>query len=327
MNYEILVVDDNKQAAVEFARLITVKAKLPAVATDDPNEAVRLTMSNPIKVALLDQRMPKKDGTVLFGDLKMVNPLLKAIMLTGEADANEVGEALNLGFRDYIHKSEVDAITPRVLLHYCSYYTDVAESLSNTSTSIYSFYRGLFWERYKIEFSLISADLIDENHIPSDSWKTIVKIDAGERTKRTVTRQEVSRFVVEEEEKAKLYSGVNAKIPVIEGLTAKLEETIEDRFMSTMSNEQTGTDTVEREFKLPDEPEDLQTLHVKSRQYEQAPVYKQIRAVIGKTCNCCDSLEVFMVNVNLLTSKVATRQIDYMSDCTDRITDTGFLLQ
>lgn len=96
--YEILVVDDNLQAAKEVARLINLQTRLEAVATDDPEEAVTILKENPIKVALLDQRMPKKDGTALFKDLRRVDSSVRAIMLTGEADANEVGDALNLGF-------------------------------------------------------------------------------------------------------------------------------------------------------------------------------------------------------------------------------------
>ncbi len=327
MSFEVLVVDDNKQAAIEFARLVTVKAKLSAIATDDPIEAIQLMKSNPIKVALLDQRMPKRDGTALFGDLKQVDPLLKAIMLTGEADAQEVGEALNLGFSDYIHKSEVDTITPRVLLHYCSYHIDIAEQSTIKNKSLYNFRRGPFWDRQTIDFFLVSADLLDAEYVRSDSWRTIVKIDAGERTKRTISRHKVSRLVIEEEEKAKLYAGVSAKVPIVEGLTAKLEETIEDRFKTTSMSEESTADTVEREFKLPEEPENPQALHVKSRQYEHAPVYQHIRLVIRKKCSCCNSSDVFVLNVNLLTSKVATRQIDFMSDGGNKITETGIVLQ
>lgn len=327
MNFEVLVVDDNKQAAVEFARLITVKAKLSAVATDDPDEAIELLRNNPIKVALLDQRMPKKDGTALYKDLIKIDPLLKAIMLTGEADAQEVGDALNLGFSDYIHKSNVETITPRVLLHYCSYYTDIAEQQDLQGDSIYTFSHGPFWNRYKIDFSLISIGLLEEKYSPSNSWQTIVKIDAGERTKRTITREKVQRLVIEAEEKAKLSAGVNSKIPILDGLAAKIESALEERFSETSLQENSATDAIEREFKLPDEPEDPGVLHVKSRKYEQAPVYQRIRLVISKACGCCNSSYVFVVNVNLLTSEVATRQEDFMSDGTNKVTSTGVVLQ
>ena len=73
MSYEVLVVDDSLQAALEFARLVRVKAKLESIATDDPDEAIEIVKSNSIKVALLDQRMPKKNGTELFLELKQID--------------------------------------------------------------------------------------------------------------------------------------------------------------------------------------------------------------------------------------------------------------
>jgi len=327
MSFEILVVDDHKQAAVEFSRLIEVKAKLSTVATDDPEEALELLRNHPIKVALLDQRMPKKDGTELYRDLKKVDPLLKAIMLTGEADPQEVGDALKLGFSDYIHKSEVENLAPRVLQHYCSYHTDIAEQSNVAQESIFSFSKGLLWEKYRIDFALISAKSLDVEYSPDDLWITIVKIDAGERKKRTVIRQDTERLLIEIEEKAKLSASVNAGISVVDSLTVKIESTLEEMFRGKVFEEKLTADTVEREFKLREEPADPETLHVKSRQYEQAPVYQRIRVLIGKTCSCCGSTDILTVNVNLLTSKIATRQIDYMNDGTKRIIQTGTVLR
>lgn len=324
MNYEVLVVDDNRQAAAEFARLISVKAKLRAIATDDPEEAIELTKSNPIKVAVLDQRMPKKDGTTLFPEILEVDPLIKGIMLTGEADGQEVGEAMNVGFIDYIHKSEVVNITPRVLLHYCSYHTDIAETDESPADVVFFYRKGPFWlGRHSIEFRLVSAESLSEEWVPPDSWRMIVKVEAGERTKRTVSRQDVSRFVLESEEKAKLAASVNAKIPLVDGLTTELESAVERRFSGTITTEETYTEAVEREFKLPDEPDDPNTLHVKSRQYEHAPVYRQVRITLRKSCTFCNANEVLALTVLHLTGRIATRQIDYMSDGTQRTTDTG----
>lgn len=326
MTYEVLVVDDNQQAAVEFARLISVEGKLSAIATDDPEEAVNLVKSNPIKVALLDQRMPKRDGTALFADLIKIDPLLKAVMLTGEADADEVGIAMGLGFSDYIHKSQVDTIVPRVLLHYCSYHTDIAERKVSSDELVYSFETGPFWNRQRIDFFLISTDIINNQYVRSDCWKTIVKIDAGERTTRTISRQDLSRFVIENEAKDKLYASASAKIPIVEGLTAKLESTMLKRFQETVSRERTDSETLEREFRLPNEPENPNDLHVKSRQYEHAPVYQQIRMVIRKVCSFCNTPEILVVNANLLAASISTRQIDFMSNGETRKTDTGVML-
>ena len=79
MAIEIIVVDDNLQAAQDFARLITLKTKLEAVAFDDPNEVIEKIKSLPIKVVVLDQRMPQKTGTELFKEILKIDTNIKAI--------------------------------------------------------------------------------------------------------------------------------------------------------------------------------------------------------------------------------------------------------
>ncbi len=322
MGYEVLVVDDNLSAAKEFARLIAVKADLRVIETDDPEEAISLVRENSIKVVLLDQRMPKKDGTKLFIDLKKIDPLLKAIMVTGEASAQELANAHDLGFVDYIHKSNVAKIIPCVLQHYCAYHTDVAENNTFPDTPLYSYTQGIFWHKTIISYHLISAEVTTEEHI-YNNWKTIVTVNAGEQITSTITRQNVSRLIFESEEKDKLLASLSAKTPIIKGLTAKLETVIEDRFKETSFKETTASSIVEKIYKLSEEPKDPNMIHVKSRVYEQSPVYRIIRLVIKKECSACDSKEIFSVNISYLTESIATRQIDYLSDGTQKIIDTG----
>ena len=124
-------------------------------------------------------------------------------MLTGEADADEVGKALNVGFSDYIHKSNVESITPRVLLHYCAYHTDLAERSAASAHLLYSHRRGIPLLGHTIDFHLVEAEILDEEYVFADSWKTIVRVDAGERKTHSVTLQRTSSFVVESEEKTK----------------------------------------------------------------------------------------------------------------------------
>lgn len=326
MNFEVLVVDDNHQAATEFARLINVQGQLNAVATDDPEEAVRLIQTNPIKVALLDQRMPKCNGTELYERLVEKDSLLKAIMLTGEADAQEVGSALKLGFVDYIHKSEVSDITTRVLLHYCSYHNDLAEQYSNCGEPIYSYNNGFLgkWGP-KIDFYLVTSEVVSREHVLEDSWKTIANINAGETIKTTLTKLNVERVIIEEEEKAKLDLNLSIKAPIFESLTGKIKSAVEERVKKSSQNEMSMTDTVEKEYKLPAEPEQQNVLHIKSRKYEHAPVYEQLKIAIRKECSSCSVKEIIFLNINTLTPKVATRQIDYMSDSSRQISDTGIL--
>src|SRR5215218_6116056 len=98
---KVLVVDDVAGAAEQYARLIRLGTQLNSIGVDDPNKAIEIVKSNPVCVAVLDQRMPGKSGTELFEEIKEIDASIKAIMLTGEADANEVAQAFRLGYDDH----------------------------------------------------------------------------------------------------------------------------------------------------------------------------------------------------------------------------------
>ena len=215
---------------------------------------------------------------------------------------------------------------PKALLHYLAYHTDLAERDAASETLLYSYRRGLPWFGYTVNFYLIAVEVIDEDYVFADSWRTIVTVDAGERKKHSVNLQRVTSFVVELEEKTKLLGNASFKLPLIEGLTTKLEEAVEERFKTTATSTETHTVTIEREFRLPEEPGEPGKIHVKSRQYEQAAVYRRLCIIIRKSCDCCESGEVIAATAFYLTEKTATRQRDYLSDGTSKVVETGVTL-
>lgn len=95
--YEILVVDDILEAAQDYARLINTKTGLKVIPTSDPDEAVRIVQHNDIKVLVLDQKMPIITGTELLKKLRLYTKA-RALMLTGEADIEDLGNAINMNF-------------------------------------------------------------------------------------------------------------------------------------------------------------------------------------------------------------------------------------
>src|SRR3954454_22120454 len=113
---QVLVVDDDRPSAEEYARLLTAATGLRVHYTDDPDEAVAVVRSGRVCVAVLDQRMPVS-GTELFRRLRAQDPNLRAILLTAEATQDEVGAALNLGFEQYLKKQNVVQSLPLAVLH------------------------------------------------------------------------------------------------------------------------------------------------------------------------------------------------------------------
>ena len=113
--YEILVVDDILEAAQDYARLISTKTGLKVIPTSDPDEAVRIVQHNDIKVLVLDQKMPIITGTELLKKLRLYTKA-RALMLTGEADIEDLGNAINMNFCAHVNKSQVVDL-PNSVLH------------------------------------------------------------------------------------------------------------------------------------------------------------------------------------------------------------------
>lgn len=323
MPIEILVVDDVRRAAEEYARLIQLKTELSTFTTDDPLEAVKLAKTNPIRVAVLDQRMPRRSGTNLYRDLKQIDPSIKAIMLTGEADASEVGEALKIGFASYLHKSDLGNLPNEVLLYHAQYEVDLAKKATDYPTvQLYQVRRGVPFG-HEIEVNLIASEILENQWVFHNSWVTTKQLNSGEQIREVDHIEITRRFIIEHEEDAKVASTVTGDVTLLANLKTSLESVLSDRYKEHLFSERKHTFEVVREYKLPEEPVSPQELHVVSRHFQRAPVYRGIRCLLMRFCQCCGTRKPFVVVVYQLTSKIATQQIDYLSDGSSRTVPTG----
>ena len=119
---EVLVVDDNRAAAESYAALIMARAQLLAVSTSEPGAAVKLMRENPIKAAVLDQRMPLKSGNSIVprfetGSMFARNNADRRLILTKLRRAE-------CGFSDYVHKSRVAELPGKVLVQILQYHVN-----------------------------------------------------------------------------------------------------------------------------------------------------------------------------------------------------------
>lgn len=122
---EVLVVDDDRLAAESFARLIEAETMLPTVFTDDPDEAVRIVQRHQIKVAVLDQKMPKQSGTALFKRLRENNPSLRAILSSGQADTQDLRDAIRERFMEMLDKNELRRLPSVVRKYYALHLSEL----------------------------------------------------------------------------------------------------------------------------------------------------------------------------------------------------------
>lgn len=102
MMKRILVCDD-EEGIRESLKLILEK-DYDLTFAQNGDEAVLAMKDSPADIAILDIKMPKKDGLETLKELKKVNPSSKIIIATGYKSVDIAQEALNLGASDYIVK-------------------------------------------------------------------------------------------------------------------------------------------------------------------------------------------------------------------------------
>ncbi|MDX6529105.1 MAG: two-component system, OmpR family, response regulator [Blastocatellia bacterium] len=323
MATEILVVDDNLEAAKGFARLIQAQTQLECLAVDDPDKALELISNNPVKVVVLDQKMPRKSGTELSKDIRMVDPSIRMILLSGEAEPGDVGEAYSVGFVDYLHKGQIAKLSSVVLTHYAGYHVDVSERNRLTAPiALYS--ERKFPHAFKsVNYSLSSMVVLDEEHVPVDKWLTIKEVHAGVPSKEIQKIAIEDRLILEESEEVKLTAKYSFSVPLISELKARLDAAVTSRYKAQSYAATKQSFEVSKEYKLPEEPVNPDQLHIVSRHYQIAPVYRRLRCILVRSCDCCGLSQYVPIVVYQLTSKVATKQTDYLSNGKVRELSTG----
>lgn len=98
-NINILLVDDNAKFLNTLAERIRLKGYEPFTALNG-QEAIEITKTTKIHMAVVDQRMPDMDGLVVITKLKEIDADIKTLLLTGHGDEKlkEATEALNSSY-------------------------------------------------------------------------------------------------------------------------------------------------------------------------------------------------------------------------------------
>ena len=100
MSYKVLVVDDSRLARMGIAKALTsLRPDWTRIEAASAEEALSLTRSQPVDIALLDFNMPGRDGLALAAELRQMSPTMPLAVITANlqneivARAGEVGAA------------------------------------------------------------------------------------------------------------------------------------------------------------------------------------------------------------------------------------------
>lgn len=320
--YDLLFVDDDLDTAKEYGDLVANFTKLRPFVCATKKEAVEAVRKYQIPIAVLDQRMPEISGTDLFTLLRVENPRLRAIMLSGEARPKDIAQAVNLAYSKYLHKTEFRKLPSVVLKEFVKYHSELAKQQGFQREYLFSV-RKAFGLRGSVEFWLEAIFVEDENFIDDNSWKLIDQINAGE--KRTITEklEIVDELKFENNIESEISSNAELASKAALSISAKLSSTLKAKMTETHVLKNTISKENKREFSLPQEPATPGELHILSRSFYWTPVFRKIQCHIVKIIRPFDERKAIVLQTLQPTGRVATRQREILSDGSVRETLTG----
>lgn len=99
----VLIVDDEPSIVKMLARFVN-ELSLEAVEADGPREALRLASQAEMHIAIVDNHMPEMEGLELVRALRLVNPDLEVILITGDFSPHFLDQAIEHGAYDCLWK-------------------------------------------------------------------------------------------------------------------------------------------------------------------------------------------------------------------------------
>ncbi len=314
---EILVIDDNKETAQSYSDLITTYCNLQSFATSDIGIAFKCVSENPIKIVLLDERMPTP-GHKVFPKLKEINSNLKIVMVTGEASAEEILKIDSLGYAAKLHKNNIVELPSLIHRLYAEYETDLVKNVT-IETPFYKEWKFKFWHVSSINYYLLAYKDLNNNYIDQSKWKTIERVTQGEKQHKEVVIELKTSEKIAITQKLDTHLGYNSK-----SFLSKLESTLDCSINLNNEVMNIKTETTRKTTELSIKNDEIfEGKRVISKNYETNQVYRQILLHIKKECNCCNEHVIIPVIINKPINKKIYRLKIYTEDNNEHIISTG----
>lgn len=303
-NYEVLVVDDVLSAANDYARLIETKIGLQVAYTSDVEEALKYVQYNDMKVLVLDQKMPVT-GTQLLEKLRPFTSA-RAIMLTGEADKEDLGNAINLNFHAYVDKSKVTQLPDVVFSQYTKFLKDYKERIKHSKKEYVNWSIKTFdiVITYKLEDVILDYAFVDNKQ-----RKTLCQILSGQQKESGYELETAKAMIVETNTEKELSFSVKGPK---DNLLSSLDGTIKK--VLNIKNHLSTKKTFKHSTKYCLTSEDEKNINQRIIEYE--PVYEVHRILLCHKFMRTKDIKTNLVIVRKFTGKYQILQTDYLKDKT-----------
>lgn len=101
---KVLVVDDSGVMRKIIIRALNSCGVTDIVEAGDGVEALAKMAETPVDLVMTDWNMPNKNGLQLLQEIRQGGSTVPVIMITTEAEAGRVKEAISAGVNDYLAK-------------------------------------------------------------------------------------------------------------------------------------------------------------------------------------------------------------------------------
>lgn len=315
---EVLVVDDDLAAAQTFADLIGTKYGFGTEAYSDLNKVLEIVRTGTIKVVVLDERMPEMNGTELFKKIHGINPSIKAVLLTGEADRSDIIKATKLGYSDYLEKSQISDLPGKVMIAYTQYEVGIMEQLGEERPL--SIFNPIKTRMGIYKYTVCSVELVDKNYTIEDRWKTQLALVSSEQTLE-YSYEYTKDCIVKAGAEFKKSANVGLETGKLASLKSQLDTVVTSHIDSSLSLSVTHRKKVTQTYKLQDGIEEGK--QAVKKVFESNPIYYKFNVLLKKYCRLCGNVRVFPIEVYKRIPKEMTRVQIFYADGSNRIINTG----
>ena len=322
---EVLIVDDNIDAAQTFAQSVCDECRLNAVAESDPEKVLDIIKSTSIYVVVLDQVMPQKTGLELYKEIRNIDSNVNAIMLTGEATREDVADAYKIGYFDILDKSRITQLPKLVLQAYMQYEINKDKKISNQLSKSILLYKNRTWKNLlnPIEYYLHQATILNKEYVADENWRNVAEIN-GDELEVTESYEYQNELILSQTNNEKIFSELQLDSKIISVLkpiiNVQLEKTNSESFIIKNRNEKKTV----KKYSL-SKLTSSDGRKIEKRDIENAPVYIEYRLLICKKCPSCGLSRLYPLFVYKQTASYATRFIDHYDDGSYRIINTGIV--
>jgi len=137
----ILIVDDEELMRNMLGEMLNEKANKVTV-VESGSQALKILSRSIFDIVITDVKMPDMNGFQLLEYIKLIDPLVPVIMITGYDDVYDMREALEKGAEEYVvkpfKKDEIEVFIDRAVLRSFGKRSKILQNYVNIANKLIS---------------------------------------------------------------------------------------------------------------------------------------------------------------------------------------------